>query len=285
MERTEQKGLILSIADQVEQLVQPLANLQIERANWEMHNGNTHPPMQILEDEGEYEFYLSSRIGELHVAIIAYLSLFENDALLKQFYSRFGETLDTYKAATTMVHLYEIDEYENTHLREVKSFLRGLNFYGSISTTQNEFQLAILERSLRSTGQICALNKTAIKKEKCIQDALKDYLQIIFPTTTGSNVVHPKINKKYFCDIYIEELGVGIEVKLSKTKTDLDSAFAGISDDVVGYENHPIFKKFYAVFYVTEDFLGTERFMATWKSRNYPNNWTPIYVIGKLLNT
>ena len=35
------------------------------------------------------------------------------------------------------------------------------------------------------------------------------------------------------------------------------------------------------MFYVVEDFLGSDRFFEVWKSRNHPENRTPIYVIGK----
>ncbi|PYC04923.1 hypothetical protein [Pseudomonas sp. MB-090624] len=281
MDKMEQKSLILNMIECAEQLVQPLALLQIDLVNWEIKNGETPPPLQLRQEEEEHENYLSSQLNELHIAIIAYLSLLEKDSLLRQFYSKFGEDFDAISAARAMAYIHETGEHANNHLIEIKSFLRGLNFYGSGTLTQNELQIAILERVLRSTVQVCAATKTVIKKEKCIQDALKNYLQITFPTTIGSSVAHPKINKKYFCDIYIEELGIGIEVKLSRTKANLDSALAEISDDVVGYGKHPHYTKFYALFYVTEDILGLERFTATWKSRNYPSNWTPIYVIGK----
>ncbi|WP_032698537.1 hypothetical protein [Pseudomonas syringae] len=281
MENLSQKKLILKFYGQSRQLVPPLAQIQIQCAEWEIRHGDEPVPIEWIEEQGELEHALGSMLEKLHVAIISYLSPRDKAAVLEQYYLKFGNGINALRAATAMEHLYEIDEYHNVHLSDVYNFLAGLDFFDSNDTSQSDSIIEILERVLRNTSQVLSQSNSKITSEISLQKALKNYLQVIFPSVIGSTSPFSAVHKQYYADIYVPELGVAVEIKLSKTKTELDSAIAAIDDDVKGYAEHSHYRKFFVLFYVVDDFLGSDRFFEVWKSRNHPENWTPIYVIGK----
>ncbi|EPU1022796.1 hypothetical protein ACVUNK_004389, partial [Escherichia coli] len=87
--------------------------------------------------------------------------------------------------------------------------------------------------------------------------------------------------KEYKPDILIPELFTAVEYKYASTEEKLKSTIEQIAADVKGYTGDNDYNIFYAVFYVTTDFWGLEKFMNVWNENKFPQNWIPVYVVGK----
>ena len=79
----------------------------------------------------------------------------------------------------------------------------------------------------------------------------------------------------------IPELYTAVEYKYAADEQRLKSTIEQIAADVKGYTGDKDYSVFYAVFYVTEDFWGQNKFSKVWDDQGFPKNWIPIYIVGK----
>lgn len=141
--------------------------------------------------------------------------------------------------------------------------------------------LFYLENILKSTSIIIKELKIEPNSETKIYNSVKFVLKTAFPDIINSaSEPFYKLAKCYKPDILIADLNTAIEYKFAKDEQTLVKTIDEILIDVQGYSNHPIFKFFYAVFYVKIGVCSEERFHLIWNQRHFPNNWKPIFILG-----
>ncbi|MBI4242735.1 MAG: hypothetical protein HY606_01480 [Planctomycetes bacterium] len=97
----------------------------------------------------------------------------------------------------------------------------------------------------------------------------------------GTQQPLPTATKQYKVDIGIKGLKTGIEFKLASSRMGLNIAIDGILKLTGAYTGCKKFKRFYAVIYMTGQYLSNNRIMARFK--NVPKNWTIIPIVGNIL--
>jgi len=138
-----------------------------------------------------------------------------------------------------------------------------------------------LEHILRNTQVI--INKTGLtlKSEPQIYKAVKFVVESVFPSSLKPTSGFFKSFKNYSPDILIPEIHTAVEYKFANTEEKLKSQVDQIIADTKGYTGDTNYEIFYAVFYVTENFWGIDKFETVWKEMQFPKNWKGLYVIGK----
>lgn len=173
-------------------------------------------------------------------------------------------------------------EPQNVFLAKLNVFLSSFEFTESAWEKRERIAgLTYLKRILRNTHLITAKMSKPPKTETEVYNAVKDTISIIF-----SNCKFPKSNfiksfKEYNPDILIPELFAAVEYKYASSEQKLKTTIEQIAADVKGYTGDSDYNIFYAVFYVTTDFWGLEKFKTVWTENDFPHNWVPIYVVGK----
>jgi hypothetical protein len=138
-----------------------------------------------------------------------------------------------------------------------------------------------LEHILRNTQVI--INKTGLtlKSEPQIYNTVKFVVESVFPSSLKPTSGFFKSFKNYNPDILIPEIHTAVEYKYADTEEKLKSQVDQVIADTKGYTGDTNYEIFYAVFYVTENFWGIDKFETVWKEMQFPKNWKGIYVIGK----
>ena len=141
--------------------------------------------------------------------------------------------------------------------------------------------LLFLENILDSTGVIVENAKKIPTKEHDVSKPVKEVIKAVFPNVefpTPNSII--KCGTHYIPDIHVPLLKSAIEFKFSVNEKELLKEMDQILIDVFGYSNHPIFKRFYAGFYVKSGVISKERFKVLWAERNFPSNWKGIFIEG-----
>jgi hypothetical protein len=138
-----------------------------------------------------------------------------------------------------------------------------------------------LENVLNNTAVIISNSGTQPRTETEVYKAVKNILEAIFPTSKSPKSNFIKTAKEYKPDILIPELNAAVEYKYASTEEKLKVTVEQIAADVKGYTGDKDYNVFYAVFYVTDDFWGEEKFKQVWKEQQFPKNWISFYKVGK----
>ncbi len=141
--------------------------------------------------------------------------------------------------------------------------------------------ITFLENILESTGVIIKeLNKTPTTETQ-VYSAVKILTQATFPSAIFPSLSFQKTAKCYIPDILLPTLNCAVEYKYADTESKLIDTIDQILIDVKGYDNHPVYKLFYAVFYVKPGIWTKNRFDAVWEEKKFPANWKGILVVGQ----
>lgn len=138
-----------------------------------------------------------------------------------------------------------------------------------------------LERILRNTQVIINETKAKPTSEPQVYNTVKFVVKSVFPSALEPTSGFFKSFKNYNPDILVPEIHTGIEYKYADTETKLKAQIDQVVADTKGYTGDTNYEIFYAVFYVTDDFWGIDKFETVWKEMEFPKNWKGIYVIGK----
>jgi hypothetical protein len=139
---------------------------------------------------------------------------------------------------------------------------------------------SLLEQILRGTPKMLTdrniepSNETEVKKE------VYNTLIHVFPSTV-KEIPIPKISKVYKPDIGIKSLKTAIEYKFVDSEQEIKTAIGGIFEDTKGYEGSNDWTNFYAVIYMTDNFMTQPQIEAEFKLSKIPHHWKPILVYGK----
>lgn len=138
-----------------------------------------------------------------------------------------------------------------------------------------------LENILRNTQSILDKIGTTPTSEVSLYKEIKFVIESTFSSSVNPISGFFKCFKNYNPDILIPDLQVAIEYKYAKSKNELKSQIDQVLSDTKGYKGDINYKIFYAVFYVTGDFLGAPRFETAIKEMDFPSNWKCLYIVGK----
>src|SRR5690606_2163362 len=115
-------------------------------------------------------------------------------------------------------------------------------------------------------------SKNLPKSETDVYKAVRKVVESVFPSAIMPKSNFLKTAQEYKPDILIPEIFSAVEYKYADSEQKLKSTIAQISDDVVGYTGDKDYRLFYAVFYVTNDFWGAEKFQVAWNEKKFPEN-------------
>lgn len=148
------------------------------------------------------------------------------------------------------------------------------------SEFENTYSFMVLERILRGTPKILTDRKIEPSNEAQVRNEVYNTLIHVFPDTVRELPI-ARISKVYKPDIGIKRLKSAIEYKFVNSETEAKTAIGGIFEDINGYEGSKDWTTFYAVIYMTDNFLTQDQIEAEFKLSNVPHHWKPIVVFGK----
>jgi hypothetical protein len=237
---------------------------------------------EYIEKEIEQVYYkFNASIKELYLMLLNYFEAQNSKELLTLFKNDLSHILDSnYKGIQTVEdpdfgQIYYICE----ELYSIKKFL--LSFEAFDERTTKNIGLIYLENILSHTAYIAKELQTKVTNETSIYNSVKHVIKATFPDYIGLSEPFYKEAKCYRPDILIPSLNTAIEYKYATDEAKLIKTIEDILIDVSGYSNHPIYKIFYAVFYVTAGICTEQRFNILWSDHKFPENWKPIFVNGE----
>ena len=218
----------------------------------------------------------------IYLTTVALLDLERMHAYLEQFYQRFGKFFDAEKAVAEFdIDYYWSGEPFNIFLSEIKQFIRPLDIIQNTDSYLKLSGVQYLETVLKNTATIINKSGQTPTSEPEVYKAVRYILEAIFPTAIAPRSNFIKTAQEYKPDILIPELSTAVEYKYATDEKKLKTILGQISDDVKGYTGDYDYDLFYAVFYVTDDFWGEEKFKVAWQEKKFPKNWRYFYVVGK----
>lgn len=249
---------------------------------WIANHPDVDVSFEFQEEINELKQSFTWNLESLYLSTLAYLDERNLNHCIGIFLKMFGEDITCLKHSGEFVTGEDFREPQNVFLAKLNVFLSSFEFTESAweKRKRNAGQI-YLKRILRNTHLITARMETPPKTETEVYNAVKDTLSVIF-----NNSITPKSNflksfKEYKPDILIPELFTAVEYKYASTEEKLKSTIEQIAADVKGYTGDNDYNIFYAVFYVTTDFWGLEKFRNVWNENKFPQNWIPVYVVGK----
>ena len=252
---------------------------QMDATAWS-NSPSEYPDYQEWINDGhdKYESPFFDVLKSIYLSVSLYVEKNNVPKYLSVFHNIFGEDYERCK----YYNEFSYDDYwtgvfNNTFLLKMNQFLGPFEFFDS---NRKETGLLYLENILSGTEfYLNALGITPAK-ESDVYQPIKQLVNVVFPSSTNASSIFLKPNKQYKPDILVPELKAAIEYKYANSKERLNKNIEEVVSDTQGYTNDANYSFFYAVFYVTQDFIGENRFMETWKQHNFPKNWIPIYIVG-----
>ncbi len=150
--------------------------------------------------------------------------------------------------------------------------------------TESEYEhtnsILLLEQILRGTPKMLSDRQIEPTNEAEVRNEVYKILIHVFPDTVREIPIS-KISKTYKPDIGVKSLKSAIEYKFIDSESEAKLAIGGIFEDINGYEGSKDWTTFYAVIYMTDNFLTQDQVEAEFKLSNVPHHWKPIVVFGK----
>lgn len=274
---------IKKLMSEAMQLEARVAHHQIDWSNWTLNKDPNYPPQYLLDADDEFVRPFQETLENIYLNIICYLDKKNLNHYLNTFFQIFGSNPSSLNHRDE----FEIDHYGSgepysVFIAKISKFLSSFEFTES---SENQYEritgLQYLETILKNTAVIISKNNLAPKSEVDVYKAVKSTLSVVFASSKSPKSNFIKTAKEYNPDILIPELYAAVEYKYAADEQKLKSTIEQIAADVKGYTGDSDYRVFYAVFYVTEDFWGQEKFSRAWNDQNFPKNWMPIYVVGK----
>jgi len=270
---------IIDLLSKAYELLPLVIKNQTDESKWS-NSPDLYPDYQEWVSEGhdKYERPFFDILKSIYLSVSLYVEKNNTPNYLSIFHRIFGEDYEKCKYYNEFNYDdYWTGEFNNTFLSKITQFLSP---FGFIDSNRKETGLIYLENILHGTESY--LNALGINpiKEADVYQPIKQVVNVIFPSSSNAGSVFLKPNKQYKPDILVPELKAAIEYKYANSKDRLNKNIEEVVSDTQGYTNDFNYSFFYAVFYVTQDFMGKNRFMETWKQHNFPKNWIPIYIVG-----
>ena len=245
-------------------------------------NECSHEEDEYVHKEIEQEEHkFNNLLKKTYLLILAYIESQQNFELLKLYKKDLELVLENDFNGITTVHADEIEEtfWVSKELDKMKDYL--IPYQSFNDDFYKNTGLIYLENILTNTGVILKDLDEIPNSETQVYRPVKFLIKNTFVDSSFPSEPFYKTAKCYVPDILIPSLNVAIEYKYATDETKLITTIEQILIDVVGYSNHPIYKIFYAVFYVKSGVCGEKRFNTIWNGLNFPKNWKPILVVGE----
>jgi len=213
---------------------------------------------------------------------LAYLENKKMPEYLKRFVAELEPFLtDRTKTFSGSYH-EESDGVYSDYTAKIWSYMSVFQFLGDddYEALLKRTGITYLENILESTGVIIKELGVTPDSETKVYKAVKILSQASFPNAAFPSESFQKAAKCYIPDILIPSLNCAVEYKYAATESRLIETIDQILIDVKGYDKHPTYKIFYAVFYVKPGIWTKSRFDEVWKEKEFPENWKGILVIG-----
>lgn len=164
----------------------------------------------------------------------------------------------------------------NRHLNALTSHVK----VESESEYDSTNSIILLERILRGTPKMLSDRGVEPANEAEVRSEVYKTLIHVFPDTVREIPI-AKISKTYKPDIGVRRLKSAIEYKFVSSTTEAKTAIGGIFEDINGYEGSLDWTTFYAVIYMTDNFVTQDQVEEEFKLSKVPHHWKPIVVFGK----
>ncbi len=191
---------------------------------------------------------------------------------LREFHGNFHYTL---QHGIIDIVYSPVDVILQKHFNAITSHLKVEDSDKEIEDSMN-----LLERILRGTAKILKDGNIEPSNENEVRNEVYRILIHVFPFTVREIPI-AKVSKSYKPDIGIKSLKCAVEYKFADNETEAKKAIEGIFADIQGYEGSEDWKTFYAVIYMTDNFMTQDQVEAEFKLSKVPYNWKPIVVYGK----
>lgn len=175
---------------------------------------------------------------------------------------------------------------DDFHSPVLAIFARHLNALTSHINVSDENKYAtinlfsLLEQILTGTPKMLTDRNIEPSNEAEVRTEVYNTFIHVFPDTVREIPIS-KVSKVYKPDIGVRSLKSAIEYKFVSTKEEAKVAIGGIFEDINGYEGSNDWTTFYAVIYMTDNFMTQHQVEAEFKLSKVPHNWKPIVVFGK----
>ncbi len=274
---------ILRLLDEAKALERDVSFHQIMASS--VCSVTNEPYDQSLKEVGDIEYVVpfNDLAVDLYVSIVFLLDSRQLNSYLSIFYKIFGENPDSPRYIDDFdIDYYVSGEPYSIFLEKITKFLTVFEFLEFDEDRYLRLSgLRYLETVLKNTASI--ISKTSIKpnSETEVYKTVQVSVEAVFPSSKKPKSNFIKHAKEYKPDILIPELHTAVEYKYARDEEKLKATIEQICIDAKGYTGDKDYTVFYAVFYVTEDFWGVKKFISVWNDYDFPNNWVPIYVVGK----
>jgi len=228
--------------------------------------------------EDEYQFNLERLEEHLHQIKLKLLFAYESQNLMRMI-QQLDIDIDKFDKLTEINHVYFAEIFHSPVLWTMEMHLNTISS-GLQSTPFNIHQISILEQILRGTAKMLSDRSLVPGNEKEVQDEIYKMLIHVFPDTVREIPIS-KVSKIYKPDVGVKSLKAAIEYKFVDSKEEMKKSIGGIFEDIHGYEGSLDWTTYYAVFYVTDNFMTIDQIKAEFKLSSVPHNWEPIVVFGK----
>jgi hypothetical protein len=162
------------------------------------------------------------------------------------------------------------------HLNAITSHIK----IESESEFENTNSILLLEQILRGTPKMLFHREIQPTNEAEVRNEVYKNLIHVFPDTVREIPIS-KVSKIYKPDIGIKRIKSAIEYKFVTSESEAKTAIGGIFEDISGYEGSDDWTTFYAVIYMTDNFMTQDQVEAEFKLSKVPHHWKPIVVYGK----
>lgn len=251
---------------------------------WEYASEEAREDTVYLDKEIELKDNFEHKIKTVYKLIIVYLETANLKEYLADFKSEFS-TIFTDKSKNLFESEYDDDSGQmySKSLSKIWHFLSPFEFsqQSHIDKLLKQSGVKYLERILRNTQVIINETKAKPTSEPQVYNAVKFVVKTVFPSSLEPTSGFFKSFKNYNPDILVPEIHTAVEYKYADTETKLKTQIDQVVADTKGYTGDTNYEIFYAVFYVTDDFWGIDKFETVWKEMEFPKNWKGLYIVGK----
>jgi hypothetical protein len=267
---------------EAERLETSLSHHEWKWAEWKSRHEGQTPPPEFIDEEGELRPPYERVLQALYVASVALIDAKQLPGYLKQYYETLGECFNGEKAG----EFTDADDWppypRSRYLSKLRLFLGPLGIDPGSDLYRQQAGIRCLESLLENTAHLLELLKVKPTSETEVSHPVREIIKLMFEGSRNPPAGRfIKTFKYYKPDILVPDLSVAVEYKYIPDLSTLNAALAGISDDAGGYTDDPQYRRFYAVFYFTNNFVSQKKFQEAWIEKQFPKEWVPMYVLGR----
>jgi hypothetical protein len=227
-------------------------------------------------DELMITFYIDRAVKKIQF-ILEYLNLKELLAQFKDDISKYkNEYMDFEYIPYVGVLNSPVVSLLRNYVEAITCVIPGKNY----ELKKKEEDIALLERILLATPKILKDRNVLPKNEAEVRQEIYSLLIHVFPSTVREFSI-PKELTNYKPDIGVKSLKCAIEYKFVTTEEETRKFIGEIYEDMMAYDGSEDWKIFYAVIYMTDNYVTQAQVDSQVISSNGKNTWKVILVYGK----